>query len=101
VNSLIELERLRWLREDIDYAQAHIKELTDKRDVIIADLLIERAATGDVIGAAAGVSQPRTVQIRNAVVLRRETAAAEAEAIREARRNKRRRKTGTDLVAVS
>ena len=60
-----ELARLRRLRSTIERAQARIKELSDARDEIIADLLIERTATGDVVGAAAGVSQPRTVQIKN------------------------------------
>ena len=86
-----DLARLRRLRSTIERAQARIKELSDSRDEIIADLLIERTATGDAVGAAAGVSQPRTVQIKNAVVLRRETAALEAQAKRDARRAKRRK----------
>jgi len=83
------LARLRRLRTAIDHAQDHVRMLSDKRDEIIADMLIEHEATGDVIGQNAGVSQPRTVQIKNSVVLRRETAAIEAKA--ENRRAARRR----------
>jgi chorismate mutase len=94
-----ELARLRRLRSTIERAQARIKELSDARDEIIADLLIERTATGDAVGAAAGVSQPRTVQIKNSVLLRRETAALEAQAKRDARRARRQKNSGRELLA--
>jgi hypothetical protein len=74
MSTAMNLARLRRLRVTIDHAQAHVKELTDRRDEIIADMLVAREATGDVLGAAAGVSQPRTVQIKNAVLAKRELA---------------------------
>lgn len=71
-----QLARLRELRVAIDNAQARAKRFTEMRDELIAEMLNEHAATGDMIGAAAGVSQPRTVQIKNAVNLRHETERA-------------------------
>ena len=68
----MDLARLRRLKMSIEIAQGKVKALTDQRDELIADLLIARAATGDALGAAAGVSQPRVVQIRNAVNAKRE-----------------------------
>ena len=74
----MDLAKLRRLRVSIEHAQARVKELSDSRDEIIADLLNTHGATGDTIGAAAGVSQPRTVQIKNSVNVRREMARAAA-----------------------
>jgi len=72
----MDLAKLRRLRVSIEHAQARVKELSDTRDEIIADMLNEHVATGDTVGSAAGVSQPRTVQIRNAVNARREMERA-------------------------
>lgn len=98
-----DLTQLSRLRATIDSAQAQVKALSDWRDEIIADMLIGRIATGDVIGAAAGVSQPRTVQIKNAVLNRRETAKLEAEAKRQARRDARaaRKASATEKGAAA
>ena len=70
----MDLARLRRMRVSIEHAQARVRELSDVRDELIADMLNERRATGDTVGMAAGVSQPRVVQIRGAVNARRETA---------------------------
>jgi len=86
MSAAMRLARLRRLRIAIEHAQARVKELSDSRDEIIADMLIEHQATGEVIGQAAGVSQPRTTQIRHAVVARREIARA-------ATRSKSRKRT--------
>jgi hypothetical protein len=74
------LARLRRLRVSIELAQAKVKTLTDQRDELIADMLTAHEATGDVLGKAAGVSQPRTVQIKNAVNARREMERAATKA---------------------
>ena len=76
----MDLARLRRLRISIELAQAKVKALSDTRDDLIADMLNDHAATGDTVGSAAGVSQPRTVQIRNAVNARREMARAATKA---------------------
>ncbi len=76
----MDLAKLRRLRVSIEHAQARVKELSDSRDEIIADMLNGHTATGDTIGAAAGVSQPRTVQIKNAVNARREMERAATKA---------------------
>jgi hypothetical protein len=76
----MDLARLRRLRTSIEIAQAKVKALTDQRDEMIADMLTAHSATGDVLGKAAGVSQPRTVQIRNAVNARREMERAATKA---------------------
>ena len=68
----MDLAKLRRLRISIEAAQARVKVLSDTRDEIITDMLNAHAATGDTVGAAAGVSQPRTTQIKNAVNARRE-----------------------------
>lgn len=75
-----DLAKLRRLRVSIETAQARVRELSDTRDELITDVLNARTATGDVVGAAAGVSQPRTVQIRGAVNSRREIAKATTKA---------------------
>ena len=80
MSTAMDLARLRRLRTSIELAQAKVKALTDTRDEIIADMLTAHAATGDTIGHAAGVSQPRTVQIKNAVNSRREMERAATKA---------------------
>jgi hypothetical protein len=85
MSTAMDLARLRRLRITIENAQAHVKELTDRRDVIIADLLIAHAATGDVIGKNAGVSQPRTVQIKNTVIAQRELESGKSRRRRKLR----------------
>jgi hypothetical protein len=85
MSTAMDLARLRRLRITIENAQAHVKELTDRRDVIIADLLIAHAATGDVIGKNAGVSQPRTVQIKNTVIAQRELESSKSRRRRKLR----------------
>ena len=80
MSTAMKLAKLRRLRTSIELAQAKVKTLTDQRDEIIADMLTEHEATGDTVGHAAGVSQPRTVQIRNAVNARREMERAATKA---------------------
>jgi hypothetical protein len=73
------LRKLVQMRAAIERAQAKVDQLTGARDELITDMLLSQVATGVVIGGAAGVSQPRTVQIKSAVVARR---LEEAEAAR-------------------
>lgn len=48
-------------------AQSNVRGLTAERDELITDLLDQRVATGDEVGAIVGLSQPRTSQIRQRI----------------------------------
>lgn len=66
-NRVSGLADLRRIVSELGQAQSVAKELTARRDELITDLLDERVATGDEIGAIAGLTQPRTSQIRRRV----------------------------------
>lgn len=70
-NQVSGLADLRRIVSELGQAQSVAKELTARRDELITDLLDERVATGDEIGAMAGLTQPRTSQIRRRVATER------------------------------
>jgi len=90
--------RLRRLAERIQKLQQETLELVEARDELIADLLIERAMTGDQIGEVAGLSQPRTAQIKAAVLTKRAEAVKAAK--REQARNRRKSAKAAEHVAA-
>lgn len=82
---------LRRLAGRIAKVQEQMDALLTERDNMIADLLLGKVMTGDEIGAVLEMSQPRTAQIKAAVVKQRAEAAARAKREAKNRAERERR----------
>jgi hypothetical protein len=96
-----QMRRLERLADMIEGVEARLTNLQAERDELITDLLLSGAGTGTEIGKLGGVSQPRTAQIKSAVLAARVAAEsemiaaaqeAEAQAKRDQRNADRRRR---------
>ena len=84
-----DVKRLGQLAQRIERLHAQWMDAVRERDDLVTDMMLSEVLTGAEIGRAAGLSQPRTSQIKAATLKRREAEAAEA---RKAARRAARRK---------
>ena len=89
-----DMNRLRQLAAKIERAHRQWMDSVRERDELVTDMMVSDVASGVEIGKVAGLSQPRTSQIKAATLARRAQEAAEARKIarREAARQKREEK---------
>lgn len=95
-----EKARLKRLADRIERAQQAVLDMVAERDELIADMLLGKLATGDQLGEIAGLSQPRTAQIKAAVVKQRAEAAKAAQRKRERDRRAAKKAEAAGHVAV-
>lgn len=95
-----EKARLRRLADRIARTQQAVLDMVAERDELIADMLLGKMATGDQLGEIAGLSQPRTAQIKAQVVKQRAEAAAEQKRQRDRDRRAAKRAGVNGHVAV-
>jgi len=97
-----ESRALRALARQIDRVTAQMAKLIAERDEMIADLLLGKVMTGDEIGAVLNMSQPRTAQIKAAVIKQRKDAEIQAkrDAANKRRRDRRHAQKAGSHVAV-